>query len=264
MVASLAVLEMAYCLVERPTAGRAVVLGVCLGLAVLLRQAILLFIPLLFDWLWWQGRARLRCHHYLATLAVVATLVAPWTARNYRVYGRFLLLNSNAGYAFYSSNNPALGDAWSTENSVAPVPPELVGRNEAELDSALMRRGISFILADPSRYALLTLNKTREYLKFWPSADSSLVSNLQRPLSFGLLLPLTLYGLYLSRARTRAWALPLLFFASTAVIYLLSWPTARYRVPTDACLMPLAALALIDLYGRLVVSRRIPAGSEGL
>lgn len=261
-LAALATLEMAYRLVERPSLGRAVLMGLCLGLAVLLRQAILLFIPVLLVWLWWEGRRGLRWYHYLAPLVAVAALVAPWTVRNYRVYGRFLLLNSNAGYAFYSSNSPALGSFWLPENSVAPVPADLRGRNEAEMDSALMRRGLGFILADPGRYALLTLSRTKEYFKFWPSPDSSLISNLQRPLSFGLLLPLAIYGVYLARRRLRLWALPLLFFAVTTATYLLSWPTARYRVPTDACLMPLAALALEDLYNRLTARGDAPASRQ--
>ncbi len=250
MVAALITLEFAYRLVEKPSAGRAVALGLSLGLAVLLRQAILMFVPVLLAWLWWEGRRRLHWRHYVIPLAVVAMLIAPWTLRNYRVYGHFLLLNANAGYAFYSSNNPALGTHWSAENAVAPVPADLQGLTEAEMDRALMGRGIAFVLADPERYFLLTLNRLGEYFKFWPSPDSSLISNLQRPLSFGLLLPLALCGLYLGRRRLRAWALPLLFFATTAASYVLSWPTARYRVPTDACLMPLAALTLIELYSR--------------
>ncbi len=259
MVAALMTLELAHRLVERPAINRAAALGLSLGLAALLRQAILPFIPVLLLWLWWEGRRRLRWQHYLVPLAVLALLIAPWTARNIRVYGRFLLLNSNAGYAFFSSNNPALGTDWSPENSVAILPADLQGKNEAEMDSALMRRGIGFILADPGRYALLTLSRAKEYFKFWPSPGSSLVSNLQRPLSFGLLLPLTIYGLYLARHRLRPWALPLLFFAVTAATYLLSWPTARYRVPTDACLMPFAAMALIDLSDRLMAKRQAQA-----
>lgn len=251
MVVALAALEMAFRLSDKPSAGRAALLGLCLGLAALLRQAILPFIPVLLAWLWWEGRRRLRWQHYLIPVAVVALLIAPWTLRNYRVYGHFLLLNANAGYAFYSSNNPALGTRWSAEHAVAPVPDDLAGLTEAEMDRALMRRGVGFVLADPGRYIMLTLNRFGEYFRFWPSADSSLISNLQRPLSFGLLLPLTLYGLYLGRGSLRAWALPLLFFAVTAASYLLSWPTARYRVPTDACLMPLAALALIRLASRI-------------
>lgn len=246
-VAALLSMELAHQLVEKPSAPRALALGLCLGLAVLLRQAVLLFVPILLAWLWWTGRRKLHLWHYALPLAVIALLIFPWTMRNYRVYGHFLLLNANAGYAFYSSNNPELGIRWSAEHAVAPVPADLTGLTEAEMDRALLRRGIDTVLSNPSRFVLLTLNRFGEYFKFWPSTESSLISNIQRPLSFGLLLPLTLLGLYRGRRHLNGWTLPLLFFAVTAALYLLSWPTARYRVPTDASLMPLAALALVDL-----------------
>ena len=258
MVASLAILELAYLLAERPTLLRAMLLGVVLGIAILLRQAILLFIPALMGWLWGTGRKRLAPQHFLVPLVIAGLFVVPWTWRNYKVYGRFLLLNSNAGYAFFSSNHPTLGSQWLPEKSVTPIPAELTGLNEAQMDSALMQQGIGFALADPKRYFLLTVSRLAEYYKFWPSADSSLISNLQRPLSFGLLLPLTLYGLYLARARLRLWILPLLYVATTAITYLLSWPTARYRVPTDACLIPLAALAVLSIYTKITENHKAP------
>lgn len=49
---------------------------------------------------------------------------------------------------------------------------------------------------------------------------------------------------------------------TTTAAYPLSWPTARYRVPTDACLMPLAALALIDLYTRVTARRHAKAAKQ--
>ena len=48
-----------------------------------------------------------------------------------------------------------------------PVPEELTGLNEADLDQALSQRGIAFILADPNRYVWLTLDKTLEYFIFY-------------------------------------------------------------------------------------------------
>lgn len=248
MVASLGVLEFAYLLVERPTWLRALLLGSVLAIAVLLRQAILLFLPVLFIWLWLVGRKKLALYHFIVPLFIVILIVAPWTWRNYRVYNRFLLLNSNAGYAFYSSNHSTLGVKWTPENSVASVPPDLQGLNEAQMDSILMRRSIDAVIDNPERYVLLTFSKFAEYFKFWPSNSSGTTSNLQRLFSFAWLLPLSLYGFYLARARLRDWALPLLYVFTTAATYLLSWPTARYRVPTDACLIPLAAFAVYTLY----------------
>jgi hypothetical protein len=134
-----------------------------------------------------------------------------------QVYHQFLLLNSNAGYALFSSNNPNMGTDWRNDLVVVPVPDELIGQNEAELDRALTQRGIGFILANPYRYLQLTLNKTLEYFKFWPSTDSSRISNLNRVLSFGLYLPFMLFGLGLSVLRWRSFMVLYLFGHHTSI-----------------------------------------------
>src|SRR5262249_7095485 len=150
------------------------------------------------------------------------------------VYHQFLLLNSNAGYALYASNNPKLGTDWRDDEVVVPIPPEMYGLNEAQLDQALTRKGLEFIFADPKRYMLLTLDKTLEYFRFWPSSDSSYLSNVNRVLSFGLFLPFMLLGLGLSLSRWRRFSLLYLFIVVHTGIYLLSWPSPRYRLPVDA------------------------------
>ncbi|MEZ4661991.1 MAG: hypothetical protein R2911_30955 [Caldilineaceae bacterium] len=59
-----------------------------------------------------------------------------------------------------------------------------------------MQRGIGFVRGS-ARYVLLSISRLREYFKFWPAADSTLASNIARVGSFGLLLPLLLWGLAL-------------------------------------------------------------------
>jgi hypothetical protein len=156
-------------------------------------------------------------------------------------------LNSNAGYALFASNNPHLGTDWRNDLVVVPVPEELAGQNEAQLDRALTQKGIEFILADPERYLRLNLNKSLEYFRFWPSSDSSRISNLNRVLSFGLFLPFMLVGLYLSFSRWRNFVPLYLFIAIHTGIHLLTWPAPRYRLPVDAVLMVFAALTFIEL-----------------
>jgi hypothetical protein len=165
-------------------------------------------------------------------------------------------LNSNAGYALFASNNPNLGTDWRNEIVVVPVPKELVGQNEAELDRALTRNGIEFILADPKRYLWLTLNKTLEYFKFWPSSESGRMSNLVRVLSYGLYLPFMLVGLFLSFSRWRSFMILYLFIFIHTAIHLLSWPAPRYRLPVDAVSMVFAGLALLELFSQLGSWRR--------
>jgi 4-amino-4-deoxy-L-arabinose transferase-like glycosyltransferase len=242
---------------EHPTPIRWAGLGFSLGLAVLLRQTILLFIPFLLSWLFLELRTRgIRWWYFVLPVVIVLLLVSPWTVRNYLVYREFLPLNSNAGYALFASNHPNLGTDWRNEIVVVPVPEELKGQNEAEMDRALTRRGIDFILADPERYLWLSLDKTLEFFWFWPSSDSGTLSNLVRVLSFGVYLPFMLLGLYLSFSRWRNFAVLYLFMMIHTGIHLLSWPAPRYRLSVDAVLMVFTGLALLDLSRHVSVWRR--------
>ena len=241
---------------ENPTPILWVGLGLSLGLAALLRQTVLLFAPFLLLWLFLELRARgIRWWYFALPVVIIFLVISPWTLRNYLVYREFLLLNSNAGYALYASNNPSLGTDWRNELVVVPVPKELAGQNEAQLDRALTQKGLEFILADPKRYLSLTLNKTLEYVRFWPSSDSSRISNLNRVLSFGLYLPFMVLGLFLSVSRWRNFVPLYLFIVIHTGIHLLSWPSPLYRLPVDAILMVFAGLTLIEL-AKLFKARR--------
>lgn len=237
---------------ERSTLSRWLGLGLSLGVATLLRQTVLLFIPFLLLWLLWERRADgIRLLYLAVPVVVIILMIAPWTLRNYRVFGHFLLLNSNAGYALYASNNPTMGPEWRNDLVVIPVPDELAGQNEAQLDRALTKRGIEFIVSDPARYLRLTLDKSVEYIRFWPSSDSSRISNLNRVLSFGLYLPFMLFGLALSVSRWRNFIPLYLFMLVHSGIHLLSWPSPRYRLSVDAVLMVFAGLAIVHLARQL-------------
>ena len=148
---------------------RWVELGVAIGVTLLLRQVFLLFLPFLFIWLWWNVRPaevspwRQRFHWsalmglFAATLVFIAMIV-PFTIRNYRAFHTFVLLNTNAGYAFFWGNNPIYGTNFRPLlPSSGPgsyyelIPPELRSLDEAAMDKALLGRGIQFILDDPVR-----------------------------------------------------------------------------------------------------------------
>jgi 4-amino-4-deoxy-L-arabinose transferase-like glycosyltransferase len=242
---------------EKPVLARWALLGLTLGVAGLLRQTVLLFVPFLLLWLFWElKKSGVHWWYFAVPIVIIVLLIAPWTIRNYVVYHQFLPLNSNAGYALYASNHPHLGTHWSNDNIVVPVPEELAGQNEAELNRALTRKGLEFILVDPGRYMRLTLDKTLEYFKFWPSSDSSRISNLNRVFSFGLYLPFMLLGLYLSFSRWRSFVPLYLFIVIHTTIHLLSWPSLRYRLPVDAVLMVFAGITIIELAKQLKTWRR--------
>ncbi|MEE8390036.1 MAG: hypothetical protein V3S14_04470 [Anaerolineae bacterium] len=242
-------------------------LGLSLGLAALLRQSILPWVPVLFLYLLWQAWRARRLKETVRTLAIAGLIlvacILPWTYRNYRVYGQFLLLNSNTGYAMYSAQHPMHGTDF-REFDAAPLPEGLAG-NEAQMDQELMRAGIQFVLDDVGRYLLLSLSRVRAMFEFWPTPDTTLLHNVGRVGSFGLFLPFMLYGLYLSFRRRsfaiaslnessgrRTWDFGLfyLFIVFYTLLHVLTWAMVRYRLPVDAVSLPFAALALFDLYER--------------
>jgi hypothetical protein len=186
-------------------------------------------------------------------------MVAPWTIRNYRAFNTFVLLNTNSGFAFYWGNHPIYGTHFVPLLSTpyqALIPEYLLGLNEGELDRALLREGIQIVLDDPARYALLSISRITEYIKFWPTRDSEPISNISRVCSFGIFLPFMLYGLLISYSRLRKPGFPgqrakilivFIFIAVYASIHFLSWTLIRYRLPIDALLVIFAALAIESL-----------------
>jgi len=174
-----------------------------------------------------------------------------------------VLLNTNAGYAFYLGNHPIYGTHFVPilEDYTALIPQDLPlnEMDEAALDQEFLKRGIGFVTDDPGRYVLLSLSRIPTYFMFWPTADSGLMSNLARVGSFGLMLPLMLYGLFLALRRQWGWSLLrqplfllLLFCLIYSAVHILIWALIRYRLPVDAVLLIFAGLGVVDLVGRLL------------
>lgn len=253
---------------------RAITLGLTLGAAVLLRQVFLLLIPLILAWLWWAGARRPLWTAAIA-LGVVAGLILPFTLYNSMRFDRFVLLNSNAGYAFFWANHPIYGTHFvpiltpDMPTYVELVPKELRSLDEAALDQALLSLGLRNVLEDPGRYLLLSASRIPAYFMFWPSADSSMMSNVSRVASFGLLWPFMLFGLVVGLGRPlrarglRANAGALLLAGCAAaytILHLLSWALIRYRLPVDGILIVFAGVGVVEVAERLAAWRlRRPA-----
>jgi len=258
-------------------------LGIAAGAAVLLRQVFLFFTPFLAGWLFYALRGRdPRRRPPVRTLVmggatmflVIGLMVLPWTIRNYSAFGRFVLLNTNAGFAFFWGNHPIHGTDFipilrETDPSYGSlIPRELRHLDEAALDRELLRMGIGFVTQDPARYALLSLSRAKEYFKFWPTPESSRASNVVRTLSFGLFLPLMVLGILaasgpclggqsnsggLRSSPCDGHLLLLIFITVYTLMHLLSWTLVRYRLPVDGILVLYAGAGIHWLANRLSV-----------
>ena len=259
-------------------------LGVALAAAVLLRQVVLAVVPVILLWAWWNADAggtslqaavagrRQAVAGAVAAALIVAAAILPWTVRNYVAFHRFVLLNTNAGFAFFWGNHPIHGTRFVP---ILPdgaytrlIPEDLMGLDEAAMERALMRRAVAFVADDPARFVVLSASRITEYMKFWPSRDSGRASNYARVLSFGVCLPFMAGGIVLALSRrpdrgshafpeqrAAEWLLLGVAGVYTAV-HLLSWTLVRYRLPVDAVLMPFAALAILRLRDQVFVPAR--------
>jgi 4-amino-4-deoxy-L-arabinose transferase-like glycosyltransferase len=241
-------------------------LGLSLAIATLLRQVIILFIPFLFIWIFWAGKGKIKVWQFILPTAIIVLSIMPWTIRNYVVYNRFLLLNSNAGFAFFTSNHPRHGTNYDWR-FLPKLSTKYMTMNEAQINDLLTARGIKFMLSDPLRTIKLSFSKIDDYFRFWPWSESSAISNLARVLSFGVFLPFMIYGLFLSFRKWRDYSLLYLFIFIYSGIHILSWPGPRYRLPVDALLIIFAGLALHDIYlriTRIIATRNPPIGSTSV
>lgn len=242
--------------VDRKAFMLAASLGLSLAVAVLLRQLFLLFLPILFLWMWWASNRR-NLLVLLIPYAIVVAAIVPFSIYNYSRFDRFVLLNTNAGFAFFWGNHPVHGTKFipilPSSQYYSLIPRHLRVLDEAALDQALLKEGVGFIRDDPGRYISLSLSRIPIFFTFWPTPESGLISNLSRITSIGLLLPFMVYGLALSFSHKRKTSTDLfsspifllyLFIAFYTLIHILSWALIRYRLPVDAVLLIFAGLGL--------------------
>jgi 4-amino-4-deoxy-L-arabinose transferase-like glycosyltransferase len=244
-----------------------IALGISIGLALLLRQVYLLFLPFLFLWIW---TARFRLSRSLPivstalSIALVLLFILPITIYNQSRFGRFVLLNTNSGYAFFWGNHPIHETAFipilPTSTYQDLIPEEVRHLDEAALDRELLQRGVQFVLDDPGRYIVLSLSRIPPYFMFWYSSESSTLSNISRIASFGIMLPFMLYGL-ISAVRKNVpqkgnrfltlvispQGLLMVFAIVYSAVHILTWTLIRYRLPVDAVLIVFAGFALVEI-----------------
>ena len=241
------------------TLGLAVLSGGAIGLAALTRSAGLTLLGVALVWGALAGwRAPRRAAALLALVALgVALTIAPWTARNYRAYGGFLLLDTIGAYNLWREN-PLPGED----------PPAVLARlpTPVEQQRVALARGLASLRARPDRALarlpanLLAVGRLEldAYARGGGYAEDLTDRSAAFPwalaadaahLAVGALALLALALAPWRRGRTAGQArlqlLLLLWIAANLVPVLLFHPEARYRIPYQPQLLVFAALPLV-------------------
>ena len=214
---------------------RGVVAGLLCGVAILVRPAMLFLLPLAAGWLTWRRRPRLAAAVVLGAVIVVA----PWTARNYLVHGRFVLVASEGGVTFWTGNHPLADGEGDLAANPALKEEELrfrrahPGLTPEELEPLYYRDALRHIAEDPLRWVRLIGRKA--FYTVVPAGPSyALHSTRYRAasvISYLMVLPLAIGGvIVLWRSPSRPVAL-LLLAASSLLVGIIFFPQERFRIP---------------------------------
>jgi 4-amino-4-deoxy-L-arabinose transferase-like glycosyltransferase len=236
----------------------ALLAGLALGAAVLVKPSFALFPPLVG--LAWVVVSRRRSALLgAAVLGLgVALAMAPWWIRNANLYGRFVPTALWAGASLYDGLNPGAdgGSDMAFLNA-----PDLQPLSEEDQDRVLRDRALAWARSHPGRALELALAKAARFWSPWPVGEGALARSPAAKLA-GAVVTLPAYALLLAglwRSRRDARALTLLagalaYFAAIHVVFVSS---IRYRIPGMA---PALGLAAVAASGWLAARSRRPAG----
>lgn len=255
---------------------RALGAGALLGLAILTRENLLLYLPVVALLLWLPARQPLAA--VLFGAAALAT-VLPVTLHNRRAEGEWILVTSQGGQNFYIGNHEGATGTYANPVFVRPDPiyerfdfhaeaERRVGERltAGETSSFWYAQAMKEMISDPARTIRLFAKKLLIVFEGVERPDNESLYVMRDeapllklvPLTVALIAPLGLLGMIAARSRRGELAYLHLFVITNVVSLVLFFVVSRYRVVIVPVLIIFAAAALLQL-ARWVRERRAGA-----
>ena len=224
-----------------------VLMGLLLTGGIFMRTTMIFFVPLVSLWLIWRMQEKWRAIWLSVPALIIVLSLIPFIQRNDAMWGEFGVLEAQFGHVFWNGNHPDHeGDFHPF--IVFDIPEEVLALdNDILITNTLLQMGIENVRNNPSDFMWLTVTRLREMFTFWPTADSTLTSNVMRVLSFGILVPFALVGLVMGAHKWRSVAPIYLFILAHAGIHAVTWSMIRYRVSLDTFFIIFASLPVCVL-----------------
>jgi 4-amino-4-deoxy-L-arabinose transferase-like glycosyltransferase len=246
--------------------------GLCLGAAALARGSLLPLLPLLVLGAVWFWRTGSRLGPQLAAVSLGMVLcLAPWTIRNYALFGKITPVSSNGGMNFYYGTvAPFVLSGAEGEDSFSRLAPEIkrlraeyrLSREQWPPEEAFWREYGRALSSDPLQFAKLRLVSLYDFWTPWPRyAGRSLAKKLVMLVSLAPLYLFAGMGLArLKRSGDRAvWFLPLAIGGTLTAVHTFAFATHRFFMPLIPLLALLAALGVAEAQERLQGGRLVQA-----
>ena len=249
--------------------------GALWAIGVLVNPSLLSVFPFVAGWAVWQARRDSLpwLKYSAAALVVLAVAMVPWTIRNYRVFGKFIVLRSNFGLELWLGNNPAVPDTWSPwlhPNDSREEAEKFARMGEIAFMQEKEHEAFAFMRTHPGD----TLNfMFRRFVNNWLGITDNPAEAWDRdPLYLKafivlnvLLAVFTLLGALFARRTTPEEAFPyLMILLVFPLVFYLTHSSLRYRFPMDPIMMVLAAYGVaypISLWNGRMAKHRESATS---
>ncbi|HEV2117556.1 MAG TPA: glycosyltransferase [Terriglobales bacterium] len=213
--------------------------GALWGVSALCNPSLLSFLPVSLAWIWHRRLKARRSWLPQTALAllVFAAVVTPWTARNYRVFGKFIFIRDNFGSELRLGNGPGADGTWMwylhpTQNVLQMREFQRLG--ELGYIAERNQQARAFIAQDPARFARLS---AKRFIYFWAGLPRSSKIAALAPIKNSIFLASSVLALWgLGRALRQKVPGSSLFFWLILVypaVYYLVFPHPRYRHPIE-------------------------------
>jgi len=147
-------------------------LGLLFGFGILGRGAVVIFAVCSLLWL---GAKRILTKKTLFVIILTTfVIMLPWTIRNYIVYGKVMLLKTNAPGFWYGNNENSIGTGHGAggvnliDSASEDFKSKFIGKDETEQDRFLMEEGKKFVLNHPEKALGLFVKKIFYFWWFPP------------------------------------------------------------------------------------------------
>jgi len=168
--------------------------------------------------------------------------VAPWTIRNYRLFGAFVPVSTQTGMGFYSSYCPKDGVFGLLAD---PLDPVVVGSREyaspALSSDYLVKCTIEYIINNPKTVLKLEVKK---FAYFWAPIDWEMTGGRWFNYPYAVMLPFFAIGVVLAIRQPRKYLVVLIPIIYFQVITLIFYGSPRFRFPVDPFIIMLSAFAI--------------------
>lgn len=227
----------------------ALICGLVIGLGILTRPALILFLPP-------AGLLLLARRQWLSTLAMglgLALVLGPWTFRNLNYHGRLMTVASDGGVTFWTGNHPlAIGEGDMAANSALKYDNQRLraahpGLTEEQMEPIYYHEAFAWMRAHPMAWLWLEMKKV--FYLIVPIGPSYTLHSMRYALtsivSYLGLLAFALVGVVHMGRRLGAAPGLWILVASAVLVCLVFFPQERFRIPIiDPALVILGGIGL--------------------